>query len=82
MNLCSFESERRMSLTELFLMLNPHAEKINYKKNFVIYNAPNKLHEEVLLLRSIIAQKTAQYPSELPEHTYQGLQSDLEPSFG
>lgn len=59
-------------------MLSPYSEQINTKKNFVIYNAPKKLHEEVSLLRSIIAQKTAQYPSELPDRTSQALQSEIE----
>ena len=44
----------------------------------MIYNAPKKIHEEVNLLRSIIAQKTAQYPSELPDRTSQALQSEIE----
>jgi len=45
------------------------------KTNFVIYNASQKLHQEVDILRSITNHKTAQLPSELPERTIQGMMS-------
>ena len=61
-------------------MLSPHSENINSKTNFVIYNAPSKLHDQVKLLRLIMAQKTAQLPSELPDKTNIAMLSYMEES--
>jgi hypothetical protein len=63
-------------------MLSPHGDSINAQLNFVIYNAPDKLHEEVQRLRAVLQQKEAQYPSSLPDRTNQGLPSELGPSVG
>jgi hypothetical protein len=41
--------------------LNKHADKINQKVNFVIDNAPQKLHEEILGSRQILSQLQNQY---------------------
>ena len=81
MNLCSYDSQERFGLSELFQTLQPHSHNINSKKNFTIYNAPPKLHKEVQYIRQIIAEKTAQYPSSLPDRTSLAIYSDLEPSF-
>ena len=64
-----------MALLELWNLLGPHSDRIMAKTNFVIYNAPPKLHQEVDMLRSITTHKMAQLPSELPERTVQAMLS-------
>jgi hypothetical protein len=57
-------------------MLNSHKDAIWSKSNFLIYNAPEKLHQEVQVLRAIFSQKVANYPSSLPDRTVYGLGSE------
>lgn len=62
-NLCSLDPSQRMTLKELWSLLIDHKECIISKTNFVIRNAPHKLHNQIQKLRAIMAEKTAQYPS-------------------
>lgn len=43
--LCNLNPERRMSVTELNDLLLKHHDQIEQKVNFVVDNAPQKLHE-------------------------------------
>ena len=46
-----------MTLMELWTMLAKHQEHILNKTNFVIDNAPAKLHQEIGRLRASLGQK-------------------------
>lgn len=50
-NLLEANPEKRVTPLELWDFLNPHNNKIKNKEDFVIENAPLKLHNEVLELR-------------------------------
>ena len=43
-NLCSLHPESRIMQEELWDLLKPHEEEIKNRKNFVIANAPAKIH--------------------------------------
>lgn len=58
---------RRLTTSELSTLLGKHAEAINQKVNFVIDNAPSKLHEEIMASRQIVSQLHSNYvPNGLP----------------
>ncbi len=61
-------------------MLAKNEQAITIRTNFVISNAPEKLHQEVQLLRNIFSQKNAQFPSNLPDRTNQSMYSEREGS--
>ena len=48
LNLCSEDHKKRMESDELWGLVSKHEESIAKKNNFVIDNAPQKLHEAVL----------------------------------
>lgn len=54
--LLNVQPERRLSCSELAELLAKHGEPILKRENFVVDNAPGKLHEEIQHLRSTIAQ--------------------------
>jgi hypothetical protein len=54
--LLSLNPETRLDCNELDELLNKHAGHIVKKENFVVDNAPPKLHEEIVNLRSILQQ--------------------------
>ncbi len=54
--LLSLNPEKRLNCNELDELLNKHAEHIIKKENFVVDNAPAKLHEEIINLRNILSQ--------------------------
>lgn len=59
-NLCSHDPTRRMTAGELWGVLSKHEESIAKKVNFVIDNAPPKLHEGVREVRRINARFAAE----------------------
>ena len=64
--LCNLNPERRLTVTELNDLLLKHHDSIEQKVNFVIDNAPQKLHEEIMGNRQIVGQvqKSYQRPPE------------------
>lgn len=64
--LCNINPERRMSVTELNDLLLKHHDQIEQKVNFVVDNAPQKLHEQIMSARQSMAptRSTYQRPTE------------------
>jgi hypothetical protein len=58
--MCKLSPSARMTLEELWKLVGPHEDQIKKKENFVVYNAPQKLHLEVESLRKTmpLLQKT------------------------
>lgn len=54
--MCCSDPERRLTVTELNDLLLRHHESIDQKVNFVVDNAPAKLHEEIMRSRQLADQ--------------------------
>ena len=50
-NLCEVTPEKRCTPEEMWAFLQPHGEKVRAKEDFVVENAPDKLHQQVAELR-------------------------------
>ena len=70
-----------MTVSELNDLLLKHHESINQKVNFVVDNAPQKLHEEIMLSRQM-QQPPPQYvqaPPQVPIQYVQKVEVSAEP---
>jgi hypothetical protein len=70
--LCCLDPNRRLTVTELNDLLLKHHESIEQKVNFVIDNAPPKLHEEIMRNRQILGSIPFHYGGQ-PIQTQQEL---------
>jgi hypothetical protein len=61
LSLLQVDVGKRLTTSELSTLLGKHAEAISQKVNFVIDNAPAKLHEEIMASRHIVSQLQSNY---------------------
>lgn len=52
--LCQLNIDRRMTCGELNGLLEKHQESIERRVNFLIDNAPDKLHQQIMQTRQIL----------------------------
>lgn len=85
-NICEVNPDRRVSAEELWAFLQPHGHKIRGKEDFVVENAPGKLHQQVgelreamPLLMKALGMVQPQLPQQLQQH--QQLQQPQQPAY-